>query len=101
MSRKRHTFSNEFKAKVALEALKEQETINQIGQIEVECDWLKSHSRESRELGIVSWSQAVHRRRRDRKVVDQTYRREYRDVADARAHARKSFDLFQSSDRLS
>lgn len=30
MSRKRRTFSNEFKAKVALEALKEQETINQI-----------------------------------------------------------------------
>lgn len=30
MSRKRRSFNNEFKAKVALEALKEQETINQI-----------------------------------------------------------------------
>ena len=30
MSKKRRSFSNEFKAKVALEALKEQETINQI-----------------------------------------------------------------------
>ena len=30
MSKKRRTFSSEFKAKVALEALKEQETLNQI-----------------------------------------------------------------------
>ena len=30
MSKKRRTFSAEFKAKVALEALKEQETLNQI-----------------------------------------------------------------------
>ena len=47
MSKKRRTFSSEFKAKVALDALKEQETLNQIASrydvLPVQVSQCKSH----------------------------------------------------------
>ena len=41
MGRQRRSFSPEFRAKVSLAVLRGERTINQIGKLKVELDWLK------------------------------------------------------------
>ena len=42
--KKRKAHLPEFKAKVGLEALRGEKTVNQIGKLKVELDWLKKKS---------------------------------------------------------
>lgn len=61
MSKKRRSFTPEFKAKVALEALKEQETLNQIAS---RCDVLPAQVAQWKKQLLESLPEAFSRQRR-------------------------------------